>query len=312
MPAPDLEERFIQPKNWQTGEFNSLGKRVHYGFALPQDREPHGIVLCLPGLSEFTEKYYEVARECLSHNLAFYVIDWPGQGRSERYLSNPQKRHGKDFTIDVERVEDFVSQIIKPEKPLAVLGHSMGANIGLRVLSQSPDLFKCAAFSAPMCGILSVNKIPFGSQILSVLNRFFHESYVSGGGDWHASMRDEGKTVFSHDPARNALHGAWVAADPALAVGSPTFGWLYYAHQSCQKLIGKHTLGTIKTPCIIATGSKETIVDNRDTCTLVSKLDNAELLELEGAAHEILMEVDELRGQFMEQFFTLIDAHFTS
>ena len=149
MAIPDLEERFLQPDGWRSHHFESHGKRITYGCVFPADSVPDAVVVCLPGLSEFTEKYYEVARRCLELNLAFWVLDWPGQGRSDRHLENRQKRHAEDFAIEVERLHDFVSGYIKPSSvhtdkgriPLVMMAHSMGANIGLRYLAKYPDIF---------------------------------------------------------------------------------------------------------------------------------------------------------------------------
>lgn len=316
MPVPDLEERFLQPPGWRSHHFESHGKRITYGCVFPADSVPDAVVVCLPGLSEFTEKYYEVARTCLDMNLAFWVLDWPGQGRADRDLSNRQKRHADDFGIDVERLNDFIMGYIKHSSvhtdkgriPLVMLGHSMGANIGLRYLSRYPDLFSCATFSAPMFGIKALNSIPFSGILLKIFNWLKPESYVSGGSDWHMDMRgkdDHG--VFSHDDAREKIHSTWSNADPELAVGSPTFGWLYHAENSCRFIKRKSFLSTVKTPCLITMAGKETIVDNKDTKRAVAHLENAELLEFEDSGHEILMESDTIRDQFFAEFYKLIE-----
>lgn len=312
---PDLEERFLQPKGWRSHHFESHGKRIAFGSVFPENSVPDAVVVCLPGLSEFTEKYYEVARTCLGLNLAFWVLDWPGQGRSERYLSNPHKRHAEHFDVDVDRLHDFILGYIKHSSvhpdvgriPMAMLGHSMGANIGLRYLAKYPDSFECAAFSAPMFGIKALNSIPFSGFLLSILNSIMPKSYVSGGGDWHENMRTKNDfTIFSHDAKRNDVHEAWSNADPDIAVGSPTFRWLYHAAKSCKFVNSKSFLEGIQTDCLITIAGKETIVDNYDTAHVVAHLKNANLLEFQDSGHEILMEKDETRDKFFKEFHKLI------
>ena len=313
---PDLEERFLQPKGWRAHHFQSHGMRIKFGSVFPEDSVPDAVVVCLPGLSEFTEKYYEVARTCLDMNLAFWVLDWPGQGRSDRYIKGTQKRHGQDFEIEVERLHDFIQSYIKHSSvhpdvgriPMAMLGHSMGANIGLRYLEKYPNTFECAAFSAPMFGIKALNGIPFARTMLSALNLVMPKSYITGGGDWHERMRKgNAGDVFSNDPVRAAVHDAWCTADPSLSVGSPTFGWLYHAAKSCRLVRRKSLLSRIQTHCLITIAGQENIVDNYDIAHVAANIENANLLEFHDSAHEILMEQDSVRDKFFKEFHRLIE-----
>ncbi|NCT40908.1 MAG: alpha/beta hydrolase [Alphaproteobacteria bacterium] len=313
---PNLEERFLQPKGWRAHHFESHGMRITFGSVFPEDSVPDAVVVCLPGLSEFTEKYYEVARTCLDMNLAFWVLDWPGQGRSDRYVKGTQKRHSQNFDIEVERLHDFILSYIKHSSvhpdvgriPLAMLGHSMGANIGLRYLEKYPDTFECAAFSAPMFGIKRLNGVPFAGALLSILNIIMPKAFIYGGGNWHKRTREKSNDahIFSHDPIRADVHDAWCDADPSLAIGSPTYGWLHHAAKSCRKIKSKQFLSHIKTECLITIAGKESIVDNFDAAHVASHLEHAHMLEFQDAAHEILMEKDDIRNKFFDEFKKLI------
>ena len=313
---PDLEERFLEPPGWRSHKFFSHGMNITFGSVFPQDSIPDAVVVCLPGLSEFKEKYYEVARTCLDLNLAFWVLDWPGQGRSERYLENPHMRHGDDFEIEVERLHNFILGYIKhssvhPDKgriPLVMLGHSMGANIGLRHLAKYPGTFECAAFTTPLCGIQKLKRIPFSNTLLKLLYKTKSKSYVAGGGDWDENSRlNDDDIIFSNDDIRNKVHTAWEKADPDLAVGSPTYGWLYNAKQSCDFIKRSSFLKSITTPCLITIAGKEMIVDNDSIRFVADKIKDAELLELPEAGHEVLMERDVFRDQFFQEFYKLIE-----
>ena len=71
-----MEERFTAPPNWKTGTFKNpdTGHSLHYGYVTPEN--PKAIVVCLGGLSEFSEKYFELARDMLSRGYAFWTMDW--------------------------------------------------------------------------------------------------------------------------------------------------------------------------------------------------------------------------------------------
>lgn len=222
---PALEERFTEPPGWRWHQFTRQGlhgpRRIRFGSVFPESRIPDAVVVCLPGLSEYAEKYFEIARSCLDKNLAFWVLDWMGQGTSGRYLQNPHKRHSAGVEEDVADLHYFILEYIKhssvhPDKgriPLAMLGHSMGANIGLHYLHAHPGMFECAAFSAPFFGFKMFEGWPCPLPVLAarLLNTFSGSSYASGQGDWDGEDRKTpGEDAFSSDPVRGAVHNVWM------------------------------------------------------------------------------------------------------
>lgn len=323
-PPPDLEPRFLPPEGWRWHKFTTpRAQKLRFGSVFPKDSVPHAVVICLPGLSEFGEKYFELAHNMLDRNLAFWVLDWAGQGQSDRHLKNPHKRHSFGFQNDIDDLHYFLMEYVKhacvhPDVgriPMVMLGHSMGGNIGLRYLQQHPDMFECAAFSAPMLGIHAMGLIPhfIKSPLLSVLAECFGKNYVLGGGDFSAKNRpSDGTGIFSSDPERDKIHNVWSLHDPALQVGSVTWRWLYEAYRSCRKARKKINLSASQTPCILATAGKEKLVSNDRIRAAAKILPNAEHLNLAGARHEILMERDEFRTPFLRAFESLIEKNILS
>jgi lysophospholipase len=314
---PDLDERFLEPPEWRWHGFTRKGRTIRFGSAFPKDSIPDAVVVCLPGLSEFAEKYFELARQCLDKNLAFWVLDWAGQGRSTRYLKNPHKRHGVDFQEDVDDLHYFVMEYIKHASvhpdvgriPLAMLGHSMGANIGLRYLSQHDGLFECAAFTAPMFGLKIFKSIPLAIALVatSAINTLAGGHYVPSGKDWLEETRaDHNNLVFSSDPIRSTIHNSWCLSNPDIQIGNVTYGWVNHATRSCNTLQKKKVLNNVSVPCLITTAGKEELVDNTASIYIAHALKHAELVEYPDAAHEILMEKDEIRNDFIERFYQLI------
>lgn len=299
--------------------FTHKSRKIRFGTVSPKDKIPDAVVVCLPGLGEFAEKYFETAHDCLSMNLAFWVIDWAGQGASTRLLKNPHKRHARDFEDDIDDLHALVLGYIKHSSvhpdvgriPLVMLGHSMGGHIGLRYLARHPDLFECAAFSAPMIGIKAARFLPswLSVGITNLICLFADTAYVPGGSDWRAAWRDNpGKNLLSSDPVRAALHNAWCRHNPALQMGSVTWGWLNAALISCARLRGEIKRDKIKTPGIMALAGNETLVSNAAIKRAVQKIPGYELIELAGAHHEILMERDEWRGQVLKSLNDMITA----
>lgn len=305
-----LEPRFLEPEGWRWGTFEREGRTLRFGHISPQNK-PDAIVICLPGLSEFGEKYFEVARNCLDMNLAFWVIDWMGQGAAGRYLKNPLKRHANDFAEDVKDLEHLLKTHITPahgSAPYVMLAHSMGGNIGLRYLTQNPGFFKCAAFSAPMLGIYALRHWPrtLASLASTALNILMGQSFTSPDGRFSERQNQNfvGNPLTS-DLARFALTSGWMKTNPALKIGDVTYGWVYRALRSCNWLTPDR-LKPIQTPCMIAIAGEETIVDNAKTKAAANILPNAKLIELPGARHEILMESDTYRDDFFTAFSVLL------
>ena len=310
---PNLDHRFCEPEGWRWHSFEREGRKIRFGSVFPQDSIPDAVVVCLQGAREFTEKYYETAHWCLDQNLAFWICDWVGQGKSTRLLTNPQKLHCDDFDNHVEDLQYFILQYIKhssvhPDKgriPLTMLAHSMGAHIGLRHLCKYPGMFECAALSAPMMGIKILRKYPQSLTLAAgaICNTLMGKSYVPKGNDW--GKRAE-KARLSRDPERSKVHDIWCDHDPELQCGDVTYGWVYQAHRSCMALKKSLSTDELTTPCLFGIPQQEDLVDNALAGSLISKMPNAKILEYPNAYHELLMEKDDVRDNFLTHYYELI------
>ena len=316
---PDLEERFLQPKGWRWHMFaGDNGQKLRFGTAFPKHTIPRAVVVILPGLSEYCEKYFELANTLLEKKYAVYVLEWQGQGRSYRHSKKyPQKRISNGFQRDVNDLDIFIKDYIVPSAvhpevgrlPLVMLAHSMGANIGLRYLKSHPDIFSCAAMTAPMFGIKALKKIPSPLRVplTKLLSEFADSSYVPGAGDYKPRrLNKKIKDDFSSDPVRDAVHDAWIEFDPNLKVGGVTYRWLYHAAKTCQIVREKSFLESIRLPLLLALAGKEKLVNNSSIKRAYHILPDCSLLELKDSSHEILMERDEIRDQFLKSFDELI------
>lgn len=310
-----LEERFTEPAGFRWHSFKREGRSIRFGSVFPKDSIPDAVVVCLPGLSEFGEKYFEIARDLNKENLAFWVIDWMGQGGSGRYLPNAFKRHSAGFDQDIEDLHYLVMEYIKhssvhPDKgriPLAMLGHSMGGNIGLRYLARHPDIFECAAFSAPMVGIHNMTTLPkpliMGAA--AILNELANKSYAHGQKDWHENVRPHpGSDQFSNDPKRGALHELWQKENEHLRIGGVTNRWVYEALKTCYAL--RDDIPLIRQDMLIGIAGRERIISNGCIKRAFANCSRADIITFDDARHEIMMETDDIRSAFLDGFKNLI------
>jgi lysophospholipase len=316
---PNLTSRFLPPAGWRTHKFTNpkTGHTIYYGSVFPtQETPPLAVIVCLGGLSEFSEKYYELAHDMLDRNYAFWFMDWQYQGRSGRLPDNPHKRHSDGFDKDVSDLLHLVADYVKPSAvhpdkgriPLIMLAHSMGANIGMQFLSKHPGYFDAAAFSAPLLKIYNFGiGLKFLAAVLRPFSAILGKHYVFGGHDWQADERkNERMDLFSHDDLRGTLHNAWCEADQILQVGSPTFGWVFNALAACKTARAPKTLSAITVPVLMAAAGNDRIVESAAIEKAAKHLKNATFLRIDGAYHEIFMESDAYRGAFMNAFDKMV------
>ena len=92
-----------------------------------------GTLCVFPGRTEFIEKYFEVVRDARARGFAVAILDWCGQGLSERALPNGRKGHVYDFSEYHRDLEAFVKEVVLPDcpPPLFAIGHSMGGSVML-------------------------------------------------------------------------------------------------------------------------------------------------------------------------------------
>lgn len=312
---PDLESRFMPPKNWRWHYFkNQKGKKIRFGSCFPDGNVPDAVVIVLQGLSEYTEKYFELAASLQENNYSFWMIDWLGQGKSDRHLENRQKRHSEGFDDDIADLDFFIDQYVKHSAvhpdvgriPLVLLGHSYGGNIGLRYIAENPGVFEAAAFSAPMFDLNATKNKPkwliklASSGLSNIMGSKF---FPSGGAEWTPEMRDDPtRDIFSTDETRKNIHNAWLKVDPELQVGNFTAGWLYQAIKSCNIIQNKLAVEDIEIPCLFGKAEHEELVDNDMIDAIAARIPNAQVLDLPGAKHEIIMERDDIRNTFLNAF----------
>jgi alpha-beta hydrolase superfamily lysophospholipase len=168
MTLPDLPPRFLPPAGWQDGVFQNNGHELVYGYALPE-QTPKSAVVILAGRSEFREKYFETMHDLLARGYGVFIMDWYGQGRSERMSGNSRKDWNIPYETHLSDLNEFIQHHVRPRlaphTPLHMLAHSMGGNIGLRYLIDSPDEFGMAAVSAPLLGLKLVRFLPLSLSI---------------------------------------------------------------------------------------------------------------------------------------------------
>lgn len=269
------------------------GKRLRAGH---WGKGEKGTIILFSGRTEFLEKYGETAQEFSARGWGMAAVDWRGQGLSQRLLRDSEIGHVTDFAAyqhDVDAFLKFCAECDLPQ-PWVMFAHSMGGAIGLRALHNG---FRPAAaiFSAPMWDIELRPALRLLAKISYHLAKplGLHRHYAPTQGPYVPMAFED--NPLTHDRARLDALADMVKRDPSLALGGPSIAWVHHALRECRALAGLPAPRNI--PVLAFVGTDERIVSRAQISANLSQWPLAEILEIQGAAHEILMETDDLRDQ---------------
>lgn len=258
-----------------------------------------GTIFVLPGRTEAIEKYFETIKELLAQEFSVVILDWRGQGASSRALPDMLKGHVRDFSdylADLSAVLQAFENGLP--QPFLILAHSMGGNIALRALHDWPKRFAGAALSAPMIGL---KQVP--GTLAAILGHILSpQAYVPNGQRFDPYTERFESNLVTHDAKRFARNIGILKANPALALGSPTWGWLRAALASNRMILRAGYLETITAPVLILSAGAERIVDNNAHVAAAKALARVTQMVIAGARHEILQETDFVRSEFWRRF----------
>ncbi|MEM1036582.1 MAG: alpha/beta hydrolase [Pseudomonadota bacterium] len=277
------------------------GRRLRACLSPATVESPRGTCIVCPGRTEYIEKYFEVARDLQDRGFAVLILDWPGQGLSERLLKDPQKGHIDNFQTFMGALRNGLGAFDELPKPYVSLAHSMGGAIALAAIGQKLVEVKAAAFCAPMWGL------PLGR----VQRYFIWAMRVMGRSNDFAMKpgppeRFE-ENVVTHDERRWQVNRNLTDAAPELSLGPVTWGWLGASLDVFQQISAPSILSQIKVPIFVASADEEKLVDNRAHGQVANLLPDCEHVTLENAMHEILMEKDDKRAEFWAGFDRMLE-----
>jgi lysophospholipase len=268
--------------------------------------EARGAIIVAPGRTEFVEKYFEVIRELQARGFAVFCIDWRGQGLSGREVENSLKGHIVSFDDPVNDLSTALKLLAdRLPRPYIGLAHSMGGAIMLRALMTRRVELDAAAFSAPMWGI---------QGLTDVAKRYVRFMVSLGAGGQFAPNVEKKwkrenfkKNAVTHDKPRHDRCQGLIAEEPRLALAGPTIGWVAAASDATEAFRQPGALAHVRIPVLVATAGEEQLVDNAAQEAVAHELPDVRHITIEGAKHEILMEVDPIRNQFWEAFDQLLE-----
>jgi len=130
----------------QEGHFKGIKDlRIYYQCWLPE-MEPRAVLLIVHGLAEHSGRYMNVVNHFVPLGYAVYGVDHIGHGKSDG--SRVYVQQFEDFTDTLKTFYDMIRDW-HPEKPIFLVGHSMGGLIGSIYLLDHQDELSGAVLSGP-------------------------------------------------------------------------------------------------------------------------------------------------------------------
>ena len=269
----------------------------------------HGSLLVIPGRTEFLEIYFETVREALAMGLATGVIDWRRQGLNERVLADPRKGHVEqfaDYQMDAEAYADAAKAEGMP-RPWFLLAHSMGAAIACRHVTLSAHPPEGLVLLAPMLGLaLGGLNSRLAEAVASIAVRVgLGESYVPGVDRRTVMERGfAGNPLTSDEGKFNMVHDLNLA-DPALALGGPTWRWFREALRNTRHLRRQPPLDV---PILAILADRDRVVDNRKARAVLQNAGDVRIHVLADCLHCPLLERTAVRRQVYSSIRAFVEA----
>jgi lysophospholipase len=267
-------------------------------------------VLLLGGRGDFAEKFAEVIADLVDAKLAVTTFDWRGQGLSGRLTAHGDRFHIDDFAQYINDARGFIAAEFDGQtRPLVIIAHSMGGHLALRLLHDWPGRIARAVLVSPMCGI-QTKPLPFALArrwVAWKMRRGAAQEFAPGQYPYGAWFRTRLRMDrLTSDADRFADEAAVIDANPQLAVGGVTFGWLNAAIQSIDLVAQSGYVEAIQTPVLLAVAGLEKLVRPDLAKAIAARLPHGALLDVPAGRHELLKERDSLRAPLLERLIPIL------
>lgn len=289
---------------WAGSLATSGGLRLRYAVC-GEERAPRGTICVFPGRGEFIERYFETVRDLRRRGYAVALLDWRGQGGSDRMLGNPLKGHVGSFRQYGRDLADFMTGVALPDcpPPYCALAHSTAGAVLLEALAMR-TWFGRVVITSPLLALADGRLPPAALRLVAWLAVGIGLARVAVPSRERRPIRAEdfpGNPLTS-DEGRYLRDCATLEAAPHLAIGSPTFGWVRAAASAMHRLDRASPDMRLMAPTLLVAAGADSVVSTEAVRRYARRTAGVSCVVIEGARHEILMERDIYREQFWAAF----------
>lgn len=288
----------------QCGSFTSFdGTQIFFVTYIRKNAK--GSIVISHGFSEFAEKYNEIVFYFLQAGYSVFLPEHRGHGRSERRMRNLEKVYVRSFAEYVRDLHIFVKKFVRPYRnEMYLFAHSMGGGIGAVYLERYPDDFKKAVLSSPMIQ-MKVGGVPYPAAMVIA-----HIFRLCGLGRMYAAGQD------GFDPDPDFEHSCCLSEERFLytlskrrrdrrsQTSGATYGWVSAAGKASAYMQDERNISRIQIPVLVFAAGREHMVNTDEICRFAGKLQDARLVWVLNAKHEIFNAGERAMLQFFDEVFS--------
>ena len=276
---------------------------------LPAKGKPRGTVIFMEGMGGFIEGYTGIMTMLSHQGYDVHAFDPRGQGASQRTTEKDSLLHIESFDDYLYDLHTFIHHQGQMERPIIFLGISMGGHVALRYVYEHSEAADALILLSPMVEInTGAYPRPVARTIATVMSRLgAGESFVLGYDKFNfQTCLDKFDAAKYGDIEKHIQDCKMLHERPHLAVGGPSFNWLYSAFDSCDKL-GALDLGDrIKMPVMLIAVENDHLVDTASQLELCKRLPNCRSILYADAHHNLLKDPDDIIDRVFKDIKTFV------
>lgn len=294
---PDVAEGPSNVKAYWIKADDGLRLRVAHW---PSEDLSKGTVFLFQGRTENIEKYGRVVGELSKRGYSAFAIDWRGQGLSDRLTEDRLTGHATnflDYQEDAKAMQQAAEELDLP-KPWYLIGHSLGACVGLRALIEGAPFVACA-FTAPLWDINLPALQRTAAWPLSWAAQAIGKGHVYApgtSGESYVLTTPFDENRLTHDPESYKYYRDISEQLPDQVIGGPSMGWLFQALKETKALSGKKSP---QVPCITFCGAEDSIVAIPAAERRMAMWSGGKFELVENGRHDVLYEVEDIRQKVL-------------
>lgn len=263
-----------------------------------------GTIVLVPGFTGTIEMSMETITQLNRSGFRVTAIEYRGQGKSYRPLSNPEKGYVEDFAILASDVAKFARKVKRDGEPLFFFSISKGAHITMRMAAEQDVDVSAFALVVPMIQINS------GEMSHSTLSNIAHtlsaiglgEMYAPGSAQWPPLPLIFGEANgCNSNPQTAQLQSALFALDEGLRTRGVTIKWLKETTSSTKKLLAPNFMKALTQPVKVFTAGDDQLVRTDIATEFCASLADCSVTHFEEAMHCINRESQDRMNEIIRQ-----------
>lgn len=268
-----------------------------------------GTILLLQGMGGFIEYYHDIMESLADRGYDVLTMDWRGQGDSGRFTDQRSLLYIDNFESYVKDLKIFISLNPHLARPLIFMASSMGGNIALHYAHNYPKDMEAIIALAPM---IKINTTPYPYSIAEGLVKFIVSIGLGDQFVFGYSPFSYENCVKNYNPLKNGDKNIYLRdckllkEQPHLAVGGPSFQWLYEAFKASEAFDDDAYLKQIKVPFLMVSSENDYLVNVDAQSRLCRVLPNCRLLTYQDSHHNILKDSSDVVSRLIQD----VDAFF--